>query len=526
MVKIKQIEQKQHTALGYLRISDKKQIKGESKANQKAAIQNYADTNGIKIIQWFYDEAKSGKNAERDELQSMIRLAMKMKGQINYVLVYKMSRASRDVETYITQIRSVLAARGIKIRSVTEPFDDSPMGKFVETLYVSVAQLDNDTKREMVVDNMTRIAKQGFWQHKPPRGYERCSIKNDEGKPRPSMRKNHDAEKIEKVLMRINRGDINVAELVRYATSNEFYGENGKPFTQQTITNIVKCPEYAGFVHDKFTDYELVPGKHEAIISEQVYWENQEILKRKSKTYLLGLKHHTKNKNAPLSRFILCVSCKEIMTRSNPGGEYRYYCARKTCRGTGSILADDAHRKFEGLLAQITPTKGTLKLMKEVLVRTTVKQLGGINEDLSHQRARLDEIAITRTNTVKDYVNRKIDSEEKQMLTDSLDAEKLEILSQVNELEARQTLNESHIEYALNFMENVAQQWADSPLELKQKFQKLIFPKGFIYDIENDKFIINEISPLYRGNTTIKQADDAENSTVVTSPGIEPGLQG
>ena len=75
-------------------------------------------------------------------------------------------------------------------------------------------------------------------------------------------------------------------------------------------------------------------------------------------------------------------------------------------------------------------------------------------------------------------------------------------------------------------MENIAQQWADSPLELKQKFQKLIFPKGFIYDIENDKFIINEISPLYRGNTTIKQAGDAENSIVVISPGIEPGLSG
>ena len=61
MSKFKQVEQKQHTALGYLRISDKKQIKGESKANQKAAIQSYADANGIKIIQWFYDEAKSGK---------------------------------------------------------------------------------------------------------------------------------------------------------------------------------------------------------------------------------------------------------------------------------------------------------------------------------------------------------------------------------------------------------------------------------------------------------------------------------
>ena len=209
------------------------------------------------------------------------------------------------------------------------------------------------------------------------------------------------------------------------------------------------------------------------------------------------------------------------MTRSNPGGEYRYYCARKTCRGTGSILAEDAHKRFEELLAQITPTKGTLRLMKEVLARTTIKQLGGINEDLSHLRARLDEIAITRTNTVKDFVNRKIDPEEKQLLTNSLDAEKLEIQSQVNSLEAQQTLSESHIEYALNFMENVAQQWMDSPLELKQKFQQLIFPKGFIYDIKNDKFIINEISPLYRGKTTIKQADDEENSIVVIPRRIE-----
>ncbi len=74
------------------------------------------------------------------------------------------------------------------------------------------------------------------------------------------------------------------------------------------------------------------------------------------------------------------------------------------------------------------------------------------------------------------------------------------------------------------FMENVAQQWMDSPL--KQKFQQLIFPKGFIYDIKNDKFIINEISPLYRGKTTIKQADDDENSILVIPRRIELRLPG
>jgi len=133
-------------ALGYLRISDKKQIKGESKHNQKEAIQKYADANGIRIVKWFFDEAKSGKNTDREELQNLLKLALKMKGTIDYVIVYKMNRASRDIDSYIMGMRSILASKGIQIRSATEQFDDSPMGKFMESLYVMVGQLDNENK--------------------------------------------------------------------------------------------------------------------------------------------------------------------------------------------------------------------------------------------------------------------------------------------------------------------------------------------------------------------------------------------
>ena len=92
-------------ALGYLRISDKGQIKGESKHNQRAVIESYAKNNGIRVIRWFYDEAKSGKNTEREELQNLLKLALKMKGTIDYVLVYKMNRASRDLDSYVIGMR-------------------------------------------------------------------------------------------------------------------------------------------------------------------------------------------------------------------------------------------------------------------------------------------------------------------------------------------------------------------------------------------------------------------------------------
>jgi len=183
-------------ALGYLRISDKKQKEGESKHTQKETILKYAEANNIKVIKWFYDEAKSGKNAEREQLQELLKTAIKMKGTIDFVLVYKMNRASRDLNTYIIGMRSILASKGIKVRSATETFDDSPMGNFMENLYVMVGQLDNENKRDTVTDNMTRLAKQGYWQHKPLRGYKMCKIKNSEDQDRPSMEPSAEAEKL------------------------------------------------------------------------------------------------------------------------------------------------------------------------------------------------------------------------------------------------------------------------------------------------------------------------------------------
>jgi site-specific DNA recombinase len=466
-------------ALGYLRISDKKQIKGESKNNQKEAIQKYADANGITIIKWFYDEAKSGKNTDRDELQNLLKLALKMKDIIDYVIVYKMNRASRDLDSYVIGIRSVLASKGIKVRSATEQFDDSPMGTFMENLYVMVGQLDNENKRETVKDNMARLAKQGYWQHKPIRGYKSVKITNSEGQPRPTMAESAEADKVKKILLRFNRGDTIMAELCRYAVQIGFLGLNGKPLSQEVMTKIIKNPTYAGFVCDKFTDGELVEGKHPALISEDVYLQNQEILKRKGKPYLLGLKHHTINAMAPLSRFMNCANCHKSMTRSNPGGEYRYYCSRESCRGTGSVTVNEAHSKFEELLTSIEPKPRTLKLMKEILVRTSVKELGNINKDLAELRDKQDEIASTRANVIKKYVNGNLNDEEKQMVIDELDVEKLDISQLINDLEQQQTLSETSIEYALNFMANIAKQWSDASLELKQKFQTLIFPKGF-----------------------------------------------
>ena len=210
------------------------------------------------------------------------------------------------------------------------------------------------------------------------------------------------------------------------------------------------------------------------------------------------------------------------MTRSNPGGNYRYYCARNSCRGTGTIKASEAHLKFAELHHGVTPKQNALKLMKKIIVRTASKEMGNYTKDLSIFQNEQASIESTRSNTIKKYVNGQLSNEENQLMIDQLDVEKLEVSQQISNLEEQKRVSTTSIENAVSLMENIATQWLEAPFETKQSFQNLIFPDGFLYDIQNNNFIIKKISALYGAiNTDIGQKNK-QNSMLVTLQGIEP----
>lgn len=270
-------------AVAYIRISDRKQIEGESPVTQRKVIEQYARENNIKIVEWFFDEAKSGKNTDRAELQNLLKFATKNANKIDVVLVYRLNRGSRDAMSYYSSVKTILAGKGIGIRSASEPMvDDTPIGRFLEGVIVLNSQLDNEIKGSTTTDNMRSLAMQGYWQHGPLLGYEKHTIHNDVGKPRPTLKPDATAPLIIKLLNRFGEGDINPMQLHRYAVDE--LKIKTKPYTKKDgtrvppkligkngIYQILKRPEYAGYVHDKFTNYELVEGKHEALISKELY---------------------------------------------------------------------------------------------------------------------------------------------------------------------------------------------------------------------------------------------------------------
>lgn len=531
-------------AVAYIRISDRKQIEGESPETQRKSIQKYADDNNIKIVEWFYDEARSGKNAERTELQNLLKFATKNAKKINLVLVYRLNRGSRDAMSYYSQVKGVLAGRGIGIRSASEPMvDDTPIGRYLEGVIVLNGQLDNEIKGSTTTDNMRSLAMQGYWQHGPILGYETHTILNDVGKPRPTIKPDATAPLIKKILERFSEGDINRMQLYRYARE---LGIKTKPYTKKDGTrvpakligkngvyNIIERPEYAGYVHDKFTNYELVEGKHEALISKDLYWHNQKLISKKTKVKETYSKH---NPTYPLKEVLLCIGCNKPLYGSAPktgGGKSnsaRYHCYRKGCEGVSkrSLGIAESHEAWLAMLRNVQPTDGFLRGYKEILIRQATKENERINDKVKNQRWVMSDIAETRLNAIEDRLMEKDEKRKQELseLIERLDNRKLDAKEKLDELEDQQTVQEAKITYAINHMHDIAKQWLDADYDLRVRFQTMLFPQGTTFNMETVEFGTKQISPLYRYVTNKKDLSEPEKSSLVTARGIEPRLPG
>lgn len=516
-------EGRRKTAIAYVRVSSDKQKNNESPATQRKKIAEYAEANNIEIIEWFEDIAQSAKTANRKELKKLIHFALIHREKIDHFIVYKMSRASRDAPTFFADIVSKLRSRGITIRSATETFDDSPGGKFMQLLHVGMAEFDNGIKSEYTKDVMQQLALQGYYQHPPVVGYEVCKIKNSEKKLRPSLKLSPMAPKVKLVLERFSKGDINKAELTRYAEEVGLRSRNNKVLGKDSINRLLICITYAGYIQDRHTNFEVVPGKHPEIISRVTYDKNQALLYGKhSRIEEIHLK---KNEGYVLKGTLLCAGCNRYQYASAPrtgngGHSPRYHCG-KGCQ-IPSFPAKLVHADFKVLLKQIKPTPGAVKLYKEILVREMNSQLGRINKEIEEYRDALNAISSSRVNGIQQFTTGELTKDEKDDLMKDLEHQKQETSLLLEEAEQKQSFREADINAAMDFMEHVDKQWESVSFDMQQKFQKMIFPQGVTYDLEKRSFGTSQISILYRLGDIKKSPLGTQKFNLVAGAGLEP----
>ena len=521
------------TAYGYTRVSTDEQVPGASLQNQRIAIQRYADENDIEIVGWFTDAGFSAKTAHRPELQKMLDSIYKNKGEVDHVIVYNVSRISRNLESFSRDIGYRLASCGCTLRSTLEAINDKPEGKLMLNIALSVHQYDNDVKAQTVKDNMSLLAKQGWWMSQAPLGLKLKHVLIDGITTKDGKKKYHNTleidntdnigENIRFLLNRFSEGDINIADLVRLAQKMGVKSKNGELIKFTTLNGILLQSVYAGYNSSpRLLKGEIVKIKDfDGLITLDTFNKNQQIIKGDMRELT-----PSDNEMYPLKHTLICSKCGKPIRASAPktgSGKKspRYHCCE---RGHSSIGVAEMHQLFIDYMNEIAPTEGAVKLFREIVKRTSAKKLSETNKELARYREDISSIDSKLNNALEALLEGKIDASEKARYSEALVEKRSQIEQQVAELEKIQRINETTIAYVCNFITKPAKLWRDADLETRQAFQKTMFPKGLHFDIVERKFGTEDLSPLYSVICNKKESNADSNFSMVGQVGIEPAL--
>ena len=162
----------------YARVSSDRQDVDLSIAGQLRALRDYAVQLGHQVIHEFVDEAESGRTAQRPVFQEMVRLACQKPAPFSAILVWKLSRFTRNREDSIIY-KSVLRKHGVQVISINEPVDDGPTGRMLEGIIEVLDEFYSANLGQDVRRGMREAASRGFWVgSRPPFGYRLLKVQD------------------------------------------------------------------------------------------------------------------------------------------------------------------------------------------------------------------------------------------------------------------------------------------------------------------------------------------------------------
>ncbi|WP_419198662.1 recombinase family protein [Wolbachia endosymbiont of Rhagoletis cingulata] len=286
---------------------------------QRVACEKYIKSKEgwVALAKRYDDGGYSGKNLERPAIKELF--ADVKGGEIDCVVVYTLDRLSRETKDSI-EVTSFFRRHRVNFVAVTQIFDNNtPMGKFVQTVLSGAAQLEREMIVERVKNKIATSKEQGLWMGGTlPLGYD---VKDKE-----LIINEKEAKTVKHIFERYVELK-SMAGLARELNS-QGYRTKSDIFKKATVRRIITNPIYVGKIRHYNKYYE---GKHDAIIEEEKWQKAQELIK--NQPY-----RKAKYEEALLRGIIKCKSCDVNMTLTYSKKEnkrYRYYVCNNHLRGKG-----------------------------------------------------------------------------------------------------------------------------------------------------------------------------------------------
>lgn len=508
-------------ALIYCRVSSDRQVKeGNGLGSQEKRCRDYAKTKSYLVVRSFPDEGISGGLFDRPAMKNLIAY-LDVHPTEKFIVVFDdLKRFSRDVDVHF-KLKSEIIGRGSDVECPNFRFEDSPEGKFVETVLVATGELEKNQNKRQVIQKMTARLQDGFWCFCTP-----PALKNMD---HPTYKRvlNGRIEPISSIFKRAiekySSDELNTLDEVRnfINTQYELYSLT-KRISLNGVTNMLKNPLYAGWIKYEKWGVPIQKAKHEGFISKETFDIVQTKLQGKAKPRL----RKDYNLDFSLRNHVLCSECHKPLTASWSKGKLQrhpyYWCKNTKCTMVWkTIRKKDIDERFESLLQNA-------KLPKEVLDLTRAIFMDVWNE----RKTQGDKLYSVFTNEIDDIdseisnLSQRIGKTANEIVATELEKQIEKLAIKRKELESKQTngpkYNDEKLGTAYDAVAKALEEplllWKSDNFEERRTILFMYFQEKLIYNHDTG-FGTPQMSPA----VSLIHSMAGSKNHLVEMPGVEPG---
>ncbi len=168
----KKANRRQDNAVGYVRRSTDKQE--QSIADQKKAIESYAQEQNLRLLEFYVDDAISGTSTlGRRAFQQMIKDAESATCRFDIIVVYDVKRFGRLDNDEAGYYRHILRSHGVQVCYVSENFNGDSTDDLLRPVKQWQARQESKDLSKVTIRGLLSKVEGGWWMGgTPPYGYD------------------------------------------------------------------------------------------------------------------------------------------------------------------------------------------------------------------------------------------------------------------------------------------------------------------------------------------------------------------
>ena len=484
-------------AVIYTRVSTKSQEDNTSLENQRKRCLEVAQNFGFEVVSEFGNTHESAKTMERKEFIRLESYIKNKKNNISYVIFYDIDRFSRDYNGIVT-IEEWRKQYRIRMISATNPSIPTTDFEFIgQQQSVLNSYQENIKRRDKTMAGMVAKLREGIWIGRLPVGYKRIY----QGK-KGTIIPDENASFIKTIFELRGNQLMEVPDIYRYLISI-----GCDKIREKNIYKILTNEFYMGYyTHGLLDDGEVIHGKHEPLISEQLFVKVNTVFEEKNRK----VRHDYPE--LCLKSFVKCDTCGRNLTGyyKKDKNKYYYKCGTTGCKfNKSSEKMEDGFIKLLQTLRLSSKEKGMVKTE----LMNLIGDFGGNNELKNKKlKGKLEKLEGDLKRVKINRAKGEIDDDIYYTAKTEIDSEIAETEREIKKTEFKMSNFSEKIDTALEMLDSIDVLWKNNSIDGRKRVQKALIKSPIAYDRKKGQYRTFGLIDFVRSKPVLERVSEVDEN--------------